>query len=228
MSELLKAEGLTKYYKSRSGGRFAAVDQVSLEIREGESLGLVGESGSGKSTLARLITRLTEPDEGRIWFNGRDITTAGGKELRQAYRDMQMIFQFPAESFDPRRRIGFCIGEALMNNGLSSAERNMRIGSVLEQCGLSAEYADRYPHELSGGECQRAAIARALVMNPKLLICDEATSALDATVQQQIMELLQSLKESSRLSFLFICHNPALVHSFCDRVLVMHNGRIVK
>lgn len=228
MNVLLKADGLTKIFKSGNGTVYTAVDHVSFHINEGETLGLVGESGSGKSTLAKMITRLTEPDAGTIHLNGKDITKARGKALREAYRQMQMVFQSPAGSFDPRKTIGYGIGESLRNNGISKAETEERVKMLLQQCGLSPEYAQRYPHEISGGQCQRAAIARALAICPRLLICDEATSALDVTVQYQIMELLQSLKQTNRLSFLFICHNLALVQSFCDRVLVMHEGKIVE
>lgn len=228
MSVLLRAENLTKTFPRAKGGADVAVDRVSFQLEEGETLGLVGESGCGKSTLARLVARLTEPTSGTISFRGEDITQARGKELKKAYRQMQMVFQSPMGSFDPRKTIEYSVGESMRNSGVPKAERNRRTRQLLEQCGLSAEYAKRYPHEISGGECQRAAIARALAVRPGLLICDEATSALDVTVQHQIMELLRSLRQKEQLSFLFICHNLALVQSFCDRVLVMHGGKIVE
>ena len=228
MSVLLKTEQLTKIFPKTDNGGNAAVDHVSFQLEEGETLGLVGESGCGKSTLARLVTRLTEPTSGTISFCGEDITRAGGNALRGAYRRMQMVFQSPMASFDPRKPIGYSVGESMQNAGIPKPERNRRTAQLLEQCGLLPEYAKRYPHEISGGECQRVAIARALAVRPRLLICDEATSALDVTVQHQIMELLHTLKQKEHLSFLFICHNLALVQSFCDRVLVMHAGKIVE
>lgn len=228
MGVLLKIEGLTKTFSEENKTEYAAVDHVSFQIDDGETVGLVGESGCGKSTLAKLITRLMEPTAGTIHLNGKEITKSKGKELREAYRQVQMVFQSPAGSFDPRKTIGYGISESMRNSGMPKAERRRRTEELLEQCGLSPEYAGRYPYEISGGQCQRAALARALAIRPKLLICDEATSALDVTVQQQIMELLKSLKQENQLSFLFICHNLALVQSFCDRVLVMYEGKIVE
>lgn len=228
MNSLLKAEGLTKVFSAERKAEYAAVDHVSFQLGEGETLGLVGESGCGKSTLAKLIARLIEPTDGMISLKGEDITKIRGKKLREAYRQMQMVFQSPMGSFDPRKTIGYSIEESMRNHGMAKAERMQRTAELLEQCGLPPEYAGRYPHEISGGQCQRAAIARALAIRPKLLICDEATSSLDVTVQHQIMELLKTLKRENNLSFLFICHNLALVQSFCDRVLVMYEGRIVE
>ena len=228
MGVLLKIEGLTKTFSEENKTEHAAVDHVSFQIDDGETVGLVGESGCGKSTLAKLIARLMEPTAGTIHLNGKEITKSKGKELREAYRQVQMVFQSPAGSFDPRKTVGYGISESMRNSGMPKAARRRRTEELLEQCGLSPEYAGRYPYEISGGQCQRAALARALAIRPKLLICDEATSALDVTVQQQIMELLKSLKQENQLSFLFICHNLALVQSFCDRVLVMHEGKIVE
>lgn len=228
MKPILEVDDLTKTCSVNGKADFTAVDHVSFRLYEGETLGIVGESGCGKSTLAKLICRLTSPTAGSIHLCGQDITNARGKELRKAYRQMQMIFQSPVGSFDPRKTIGYGIGESLSNCGLPKAERMARIFSLLEQCGLPREFSERYPHEISGGQCQRAAIARALAVDPKLLICDEATSALDVTVQKQIMDLLIQLKQEQKLSFLFICHNLALVQSFCDRVLVMQEGGIVE
>ena len=228
MGVLLKVEGLTKTFSKENKTGYTAVDHVSFQIDDGETVGLVGESGCGKSTLAKLITRLMEPTAGTIYLNGKEITKSRGKELREAYRQVQMVFQSPAGSFDPRKTVGYGISESMRNSGMPKAERRRRTEELLEQCGLSPEYAGRYPYEISSGQCQRAALARALAIRPKLLICDEATSALDVTVQQQIMELLKSLKQENQLSLLFICHNLALVQSFCDRVLVMHEGKIVE
>ena len=205
---------------------FTAVEDVSFSLKTGEVLGIVGESGSGKSTVAKMITHLTEPPDGQIFLMEKDVTHERGKNLREIYREMQMIFQTPAESFDPRCTLGDGIGESLRNMGISKKETRNRVEKLLLTCGLTPEYADRYPHQVSGGECQRAAIARALAVEPRVLICDEATSALDVTVQKQIMELLQKLKKENQLSFLFICHDLALVQLFCDRVIVMHDGHV--
>lgn len=228
MEPILEVNDLTKTFSVNGKAALTAVDHMSFRLYEGESLGIVGESGSGKSTLAKLICRLTDPTSGSIHLCGQDITNAKGKELREAYRQMQMVFQSPMGSFDPRKTIGYGIGESLANCGIPKADRVVQVSSLLEQCGLPKEFSERYPHEISGGQCQRAAIARALAVEPGLLICDEATSALDVTIQQQIMSLLTQLKTAHRLSFLFICHNLALVQSFCDRILVMQEGRIVE
>lgn len=228
MDVFLDVQDVTKTFIAGGNAGYTAVDHVSFQMGAGETLGLVGESGCGKSTLAKLITRLIEPTAGTISLCGEDITKRRGKPLRDAYRQVQMVFQSPMGSFDPRKTIGYGVGEGLMNQGMPKAERTQRVAALLEQCGLPPKFAGRYPHEISGGQCQRAAIARALAIQPKLLICDEATSALDVTVQQQIMELLENLKRELHLSFLFICHNLALVQSFCDRVLVMHEGKIVE
>ena len=196
----------------------------------GECLGIIGESGSGKSTTVNLITRLLDATAGTILLDGEDITGMTGKALRAAYRKMQMVFQTPTDSFDPRRTLGDGIGESLRNSGSSRKEAAAETARLLERCGLSADFAARYPHEVSGGQCQRAAIARALAVKPKLLICDEATSALDVTIQKEILELLNTLRreQGTALSILFICHDISLVQQFCDRVLVMYHGDIVE
>lgn len=205
-----------------------AVDDVSFELRQGECLGIVGESGSGKSTIVKMITHLQSITEGNVILKGKDITHVKGKELREVYKDIQMVFQMPMESFDPRRTLGDGIGESLRNMGLSRKETRERVEKLLERCGLDKEYADRYPHQVSGGQCQRAAIARALAVEPSVLICDEATSALDVTVQKQILKLLMELKQKENFSFLLICHDLALVQAFCDRVLVLYHGETVE
>ena len=228
MKPYLSLKNLTKTFQHKKSGTLTAVEGVSFFLCRGETLGIVGESGSGKSTLARLITRRIDPTGGTILLDGADITRLKGKALRPVYRSMQMVFQHPAASFDPRRTLGDGIGESLRLSGCSKAETQRRVKKLLAGCGLSEAFARRYPHEVSGGECQRAAIARALAGDPAMLICDEATSALDATVQQQILSLLRRLQKERHLSYLFICHNLALVQSFCDRVLVMHDGRIVE
>ena len=220
MNTLLEAEHLTKVFAQRGKEPFKAVDDVSFSLQAGETLGIVGESGSGKSTLAKMITRLTDITDGTLKFQGKDITKLKQSQLRDVYGNIQMVFQNPAGSFDPRRTLGDGIGESLRNRGMKKADIAIRVKELLEQCGLEEELAKRYPHEVSGGQCQRAAIARALAVEPKVLICDEATSSLDVTIQKQIMELLEELKDTHGLSFIFICHNLALVQSFCDKVLV--------
>ena len=201
---------------------------IDFQMEQGEYVAIMGESGSGKSTIAQMITHLEAATEGRIFLKEQDITHARGKALRDIYQDVQMVFQMPMESFDPRCTLGDGIGESLRNMGISRDETRKRVENLLEKCGMEKEYADRYPHQVSGGQCQRAAIARALAVNPEILICDEATSALDVTVQKQILELLKELKEKEELSFLFICHDLALVQEFCDRVLVLYQGKVVE
>lgn len=224
---ILKADHLKKIFVSGKKST-TAVDDVSFELVRGECLGIVGESGSGKSTIARMLTHLEGVTEGKIFLKGKDITHVGGKALRNIYQDMQMVFQMPMESFDPRCTLGDGIGESLRNMGITRAETRKRVENLLERCGLDKEYADRYPHQVSGGQCQRAAIARALAVSPEILICDEATSALDVTVQKQILELLIELKQKENLSFLLICHDLALVQAFCDKVLVLYHGKTVE
>lgn len=225
---ILEVKHLTKTFGVRGKEKLTAVNDVSFFLYQGETLGIVGESGSGKSTLVRAVARLTDVTSGEILLNGKDITHLKGKDLRQIYRHFQMIFQSPASSFDPRRRLGESIGESLKNIGWSREKTQARVKELLIQCGLSTEYANCYPHQVSGGQCQRAAIARALAISPKLLICDEATSALDVTVQKQVIELLDRLRQEQGIAYLFICHNLALVQQFCHRVLVMKDGKIVE
>lgn len=224
---ILEAQHLKKVFISGKKS-MTAVDDVSFELRQGECLGIVGESGSGKSTIVKMITHLQSITEGNVILKGKDITHVKGKELREVYKDIQMVFQMPMESFDPRCTLGDGIGESLRNMGLSRKETRERVEKLLERCGLDKEYADRYPHQVSGGQCQRAAIARALAVEPSVLICDEATSALDVTVQKQILKLLMELKQKENFSFLLICHDLALVQAFCDRVLVLYHGETVE
>ena len=228
MGPILKVDNLTKVFTRKGQPDFTAVDHISFEVEPGQCLGIIGESGSGKSTVANLITRLIDPTEGQIVLDGEDITRLKGRQLQTAYRKMQMVFQTPTESFDPRHTLGDGVGESLRNFGHSRSTVREQVAQLLEQCGLPPEFAKRYPHQVSGGQCQRAAIARAIAIKPKLLICDEATSALDVTIQTEILALLSDLRRELNLSILFICHDIALVQQFCDRVLVMYKGSIVE
>lgn len=227
MEKILEVKDLKKtFYKNKVP--VTAVNGISFSMRKGECLGLVGESGCGKSTTAKMITHLTKPDSGSILLDGEKIPDAGGKKLKQFYTKVQMVFQSPQDSFDPRRTLGDGIMESMINRGMKKKEAKSRMVELLEMVELSSEFAGRYPHQVSGGQCQRAAIARALAVNPGLVICDEATSALDVTVQAQVIELLGKLQREMGLSLLMICHDLALVQKFCDRVLVMYEGEIVE
>ncbi len=230
MEPILKVDNLTRIFTRKGQPDFTAVDHISFELYPGECLGLIGESGSGKTTVVNMITRLVDATEGSIVLDGENITRLSGKGLRKAYSEMQMVFQTPTDSFDPRRTLGDGIGESLRNHGMSRAATKREVARLLTECGLSPEFADRYPHQVSGGQCQRAAIARALAVKPKLLICDEATSSLDVTIQKEIIGLLNELRwnRGSKLSILFICHDIALVQQFCNRVLVLYRGKIVE
>ena len=225
---ILKVDNLSKVFKRKGQPDFTAVDHISFEVQPSECLGIIGESGSGKSTAVNMVTRLTDPTEGTVVLDGVDITRFRDSALREAYRKMQMVFQTPTESFDPRHTLGDGVGESLRNSGMAPAQVKVEVEKLLKMCGLTADFAKRYPHQVSGGQCQRAAIARAIAIKPKLLICDEATSALDVTIQKEILALLQQLRQELNLSILFICHDIALVQQFCDRVLVMYKGRIVE
>ena len=228
MEPILQVNHLKKVFHQREKRDVAAVNDVSFCLYPGEILGIVGESGSGKSTVARLITRLEDVTDGQIILDGQDISHSKGAARKGIYEKIQMVFQNPVGSFDPRRTLGDGIGESLKNKGVSKAEIRGKVAELLEQCGLEPEYMDRYPHQVSGGQCQRAAIARALAVDPKVIICDEATSALDVTVQKRVIDLLKNLQENKNLSYVFICHNLALVQQFCDRVIVMKDGRVVE
>ncbi len=233
--KLLEIWNIRKYYPislgvfSRRAGELKAVDGVSLEINEGETLGLVGESGSGKTTLGKVIIRLEEPTQGEVLFKGRNIFSLKGDELKSYRRQVQMIFQDPSASLDPRMTVGDSVAEALLIHGMEDEEERMsRVGELLKEVGLEAGDASRYPHEFSGGQKQRIGIARALALRPGLIIADEPVSALDISVQAQILNLLSELKSEYRLSLLFIAHNMGVIRYLCDRVAVMKAGRIVE
>ena len=228
MEPILEVKNLTVKYRKNGGEALAAVNDVSFYLNPGAILGIVGESGCGKSTVAKAIARLVDSTHGSVIFEGQDVTFARGAKRRQLYKNIQMVFQFPSASFDPGKTLGEGIGESLKNSGVKRKTRDQKVGELLLTCGLTQDFGKKYPHEVSGGQCQRAAIARALAPGPKLLICDEATSALDVTIQRQIMELLAGLQKKHGLAILFICHNLALVQSFCHRVIVMRRGAIVE
>lgn len=226
---LLKGENLTKYYSSGSKNRLTACLDVSLELFKGETLGIVGESGCGKSTLLRLLTQLEQPDEGKLYFQGKEITHLKGEELRKHRRQLQMVFQDPASSFFARMMAGQAVIEPLINyDTYSREERIKKQAELLELVQLPKEYAKRYPHSMSGGQRQRLAIARALALEPEILICDEATAALDVSIQKQIVELLADLQQKRGLSIIFVCHDLALVQLISHRVMVMYLGCVVE
>lgn len=225
---VLEVRSVSKGFQRAGGARRVAVEGVSLSIEPGEFVGLVGESGSGKSTLARIVLLLAAPDAGSVLVGGRDVTGARGSELRAVHRSVQAVFQSPAASFDPRRTLGYSVAEPLRNLGVSKREAIQRAGELMAACGLPDEAMSRFPRQVSGGQCQRAAIARALAVEPDLLVCDEATSALDVTVQRRIMELLLRQCRRRGMAALFISHDIALVGSVCTKLAVMHQGRIVE
>jgi oligopeptide/dipeptide ABC transporter ATP-binding protein len=234
-TRLLEVRNLKKYFPIKGGifskaiGYVYAVDGVSFYLNQGESLGLVGESGCGKSTTARAILRLIEPTEGEILFEGKDVCKLDHKEMRSIRRDMQIVFQDPYASLDPRRMVEQIIGEPLNVFQMGTKkERKERIAYLLQKVGLSPDHARRYPHEFSGGQRQRIGIARALALNPKLIIGDEPVSALDVSIQAQVINLLEDIQKEFKLSYIIIAHDLAVVEHVCDRIAVMYLGRIVE
>jgi peptide/nickel transport system ATP-binding protein len=225
---LLRVENLVVEFPAGAGRRVHAVSDVSLDVLQGETLGLVGESGCGKSTTGRAIMQLPRPTAGQVWFEGRDLTRLGSDDLRRTRTRLQMIFQDPISSLNPRRRVRDIVGEPLAVWALGTpAERRRRVAEVLEAVGLDAESAgDRRPHQFSGGQCQRISIARALMLEPKLVICDEPVSALDVSVQAQILNLLEDMKARYGLTMIFIAHDLAVVRNVSDRVAVMYLGKL--
>ncbi len=236
MTPLLEARDLVKHFPVTSGvllsreqGRVHAVDGVSLRVERGETLGLVGETGCGKSTTARLLTRLLEPTSGEILYDGTDITHWSQRRLRPLRRDMQMIFQDPYSSLNPRRPVGTIIGEPLRIHGIGTKhDRKLRVREVMARVGLNPEHYNRYVHEFSGGQRQRIGIARAIVTSPQLIVADEPVSALDVSIQAQVLNLLQDLRDELGLTLVFISHDLSVVRHLCDRVAVMYLGKIVE
>ncbi len=234
-AQILQVRGLKKYFRVISGliprlsGEIKAVDGVSLAIGEGEVLGLVGESGCGKSTLGKTIMRLEEPTSGEIIFNGVDVVKLKKKDLQAMRGKLQIVFQDPDSSLDPRMTVGGSIEEALIVHGVQDpAERNDRVAGLMEKVGLEAGFVDRYPHEFSGGQKQRIGIARALAMDPQLIIADEPVSALDVSVQAQILNLMMDIKDRDGLAYMFVSHDLSVVKYISDRVAVMYLGKIVE
>ncbi len=238
MSEkpLLEVRQLKKYFPVVSGllrkvtGHVRALDGVSFDLAPGEVLGVVGETGCGKSTLGRAVLRLVEPTAGEVVFSGRNVLDFDRKDLVKFRREAQIIFQDPLASLNPRKTVRECIGEALLYHGLvkNQAEESERVAEVLQQVGLPADVMFRYPHQFSGGQQQRICIGRAIALNPRLLVCDEALSALDVSVQAQILELLQELKQRLSLSYIFISHDLSAVRYLCDRVMVLYLGQMME
>ena len=233
---LLSVKDLHVHFPIRTGllqrvtGHVRAVDGISFEIGRGETLGLVGESGCGKTTVGRSILKLIQPTSGDVTFDGRDVLAARGARMKALRREMQIIFQDPAGSLNPRMRISSIIGEPLVVHGLVKERDQLRhkVETLLERCGMPRAAADRYPHEFSGGQRQRIGIARALALEPRFIVCDEPTSALDVSIQAQIINLLSDLQHEFGLSYLFISHDMAVIQHVCRRIAVMYKGKIVE
>jgi oligopeptide transport system ATP-binding protein len=236
MSEIiLKATKVSKFFPIKKGlflkhvGDVRAVDSVDLEVRKGETVGLVGESGCGKSTLGRTLIRLYDPTSGQIEFKGQDFLKVRGEKLRRMRKDMQMIFQDPYASLDPRMTVGQILAQPFsIHNILTPKERLERVQQLLETVGLKAAHVNRYPHEFSGGQRQRISIARSIALNPSLIIADEPVSALDVSIQAQILNLMKDLQQQLKLTYIFISHDLSVIEHLCDRIAVMYLGKIVE
>jgi oligopeptide/dipeptide ABC transporter ATP-binding protein len=234
-SPLLEVEHLQVYFPIKSGllidrtiGNVHAVDDVSFSLADGETLGIVGESGCGKTTLSRALIRLLDPTEGTIRFEGRDITHAGRRELQPVRREMQMVFQDPQASLNPRKRVSQIVGAPLRLAGMSHAEADKRVRELLDRVGLQEEHVNRFPHEFSGGQRQRIGVARALAVDPKLIMLDEPVSALDVSIQAQVINLLDDLQDEFGLSYVFVAHDLSVVRHVSDRIAVMYLGKVME
>lgn len=225
--DVLRVKNITQRF-GHGEHAMTALDDVSIDVRRGETLGLVGESGSGKSTLARAILLMRRPTAGSIEFDGENVTGLRGRALRRHRRRIQMVFQDPNDSLDPRFTIARSVAEPLVAAGMASTERRMRVYEALDQVGIPSDAVNKYPHEFSGGQRQRIAIARAMAAEPEFIVLDEPTSALDVSVQAQVLNLLVRLQEQTGVTYLFITHNLAVVHHIAHRVAVMHSGRVVE
>ena len=227
MQEILKVINLTKNYL-KNDHDIKALDDINFTLKKGDSLAIVGESGCGKSTLANILIRLETPTTGEVLFKDKNIHQYSRQELKQFYRQVQMVFQLPQESFNPRQRLGDSIIEPLLNIGTNKAQAKQILDDLLTKVALPLEIKNKYPHQISGGQCQRCAIARAISIKPQVLICDEITSALDTITQMEILNLLLKLRQELDLSIIFISHDLALVQKLCNKILIMYQGKIIE
>lgn len=230
MSEIImQIQNITKQFPAAGGKTLTACNNVSIDVRRGETLAIVGESGCGKSTLVKTIMNMFPPTSGSVIFRGQDITKLKGEDKRQNYKHIQMVFQDPTAAFNPKMKVREIICEPLLNFGMiKKSDMDAKARELLELVDLPSDFADRYPHNMSGGQRQRVAIARALALEPEIIVCDEATSALDVSVQDTVIELLVRLQKEKGITYIFICHDLALVHLFCHRVAVMYLGSVVE